>query len=287
MGQTISEQSSSSAGEVSLGVLLSELVCSARAYLADVLQPRTYVYSSHALCRPTPTALHTLRLTSCSFRAHSLPSPSNLTDFFASARNLTLANLGLPHPSTHLHSILVASAATLRSLTVSSLRDVTMPLWREAMGVLATKCTNLRELRLGTLLSEQLEALTLSLPLALATRKNNGAALSLLPLHSLTLTIPHLSLSLLLVLPASLASLIIRSPSQRSSADTSATARTMNIEQLEEEGQVVRMVETAFKAGVGRALERVVFGGAMRPEKVRQRLEAAVEGAGRRVRIEV
>ena len=224
--------------------------------------------------RPS-TALRRLKLSSSSFRAHSLPNPPTLPPFLAGITHLRLTNLGLPFPSTHLFA-LVEGAPNLESLTLSSLRDVHLTLFRQVLDLL-TQCSNLVNLRLGTLLSEQMEALTLRLPYS----DSPASALSRMPLLSLTLTIPHLTLPLLLCLPPSLQTLIIRSPSARQSKDTSATSFAMSIDQLEEEGTVLRMAETALGAEqAGKGLREVVWQGG-RAEKVKTRLTEALARAGR------
>lgn len=149
--------------------------------------------------------------------------------------------------------------------------------------MLVKQCGQIRELILGTLLTEQIEALGLSLPASSIT----DSALSLLPLHYLTFTLPHLSPTLLLALPSSLAILTIRFPSQRLSADTSATLRSVSIEQMEEEGEACRMVESALIGGAGRTLREIRWEGGFKPEKVRERLEGAVKRLGREIKVVV
>lgn len=149
--------------------------------------------------------------------------------------------------------------------------------------MLVEQCGRLRELRLGTLLTEQIEAFGLALPLT----STAASALSLLPLHSLTFTVPHLSPALLLSLPSSLSILTIRFPSHRVSADTSATWRSVSIEQMEEEGEACRMVEAALEGGSGRALSEIRWEGGFKTEKVMERLEGAVQRLARDTRVVV
>ncbi|GAA5890260.1 hypothetical protein JCM6882_008773 [Rhodosporidiobolus microsporus] len=183
----------------------------------------------------TGTVTH-LTLLSSSFRPNAHPSPPSLTPFLSSLTSLTLANLGLPAPATHLAALLEGCKTTLKHLAISSLRDVGRGEFRRAVAILARRddgdggrAPPLRSLMLGFLTDAQLDALTLPLlssPSSPSTSRSStptpsppslAPALSHLPLTHLTLTLPLPTLPLLLALPRSLLVLAIRPPYARSS----------------------------------------------------------------------
>lgn len=182
-------------------------------------------------------AVRHLTLLNSSFRSNSLPSPPTLAPFLSSLTHLTLANLGLPPPSTHLTDMLTLCAPTLHHLALSSLRDVDAREFRRALKVLVTDAPNLHTLMLGFLTDDQISALCLPLddsaastsllPTPPASPNLSGssspaprrAALSLLPsLHSLAFTLPLPTLQILLSLPPTLKRLTIRPPYARPSS---------------------------------------------------------------------
>ncbi|GAA5915529.1 hypothetical protein JCM5296_001751 [Sporobolomyces johnsonii] len=168
-------------------------------------------------------ALTHLSLLNSSFRPHSHVCPPSLPTFLTSLTHLTLSNLGLPSPSTHLTVLLQQPSHTLEYLAISSLRDVDLLQFRRVAQVLVSDCERLQTLVLGFLTDEQVEALCLPLvaaePGPLSTPRPRRPALSLLAhLTSLTFTLPHPSLLLLVALPPSLLTLTIRPPYGRSSS---------------------------------------------------------------------
>ena len=127
-----------------------------------------------------------LQLKSTTFRAHSLPFSPPLPYL----THLSLDNMGLPTPATHLQSLLAASPK-LTSLSISSLRDLTPALFTEALQVVQP---HLKILKIGSL-----------------TDKQDGVLPNLLSgfekLDSLDLTCPIPLLRHLNALPSSLRSL--------------------------------------------------------------------------------
>ncbi|GAA5890697.1 hypothetical protein JCM16303_006487, partial [Sporobolomyces ruberrimus] len=159
-----------------------------------------------------------LSLLNTSFRPHSLVNPPNLVSFTSSLTHLTLSNLGLPPPSTHLSTLISLASKTLKYLAISSIRDVESLEFHKTFSILATECPKLSTLVLGFLTDEQVE--TLSLPLLSSTTSCTPSTsypiLSRLSnLRSLTFTLPLPTLPLLLSLPPSLQTLSIRPPYSR------------------------------------------------------------------------
>lgn len=182
-----------------------------------------------------------MSLLNSSFSAHSLPSPPSLGPFLSSLTHLTLANVGLPAPSTHLTDMLALCTPHLEYLALSSLRDVDEREFQRALAVLVHGAHRLQSVKLGFLTDEQVRAMCAPLPLdtpALPTPppsptslSGSGApadpppaiapALSLLPsVTHLTFTLPLPSSPLLLSLPAPLQVLTIRPPYSRPSASS-------------------------------------------------------------------
>ncbi|GJN88404.1 hypothetical protein Rhopal_001370-T1 [Rhodotorula paludigena] len=174
-------------------------------------------------------------LLNSSFRPNSHPSPPSLAPFLASLTHLTLANVGLPPPSTHLTDILSLCAPHLEHLAISSLRDVDGSDFRRALAVLVHRGERLASLMLGFMTEDQLRAMVqpvlprpdtapaslLLTPSASPTASSPcpaapAPALSLLPaLTQLTFTLPLPTPALLLALPPSLSLLTIRPPYHR------------------------------------------------------------------------
>ncbi|GAA5929517.1 hypothetical protein JCM3775_002362 [Rhodotorula graminis] len=181
-------------------------------------------------------ALTHLSLLNSSFAAHSLPSPPTLVPFLSSLTHLTLANVGLPHPSTHLTDMLSICAPHLEFLALSSLRDVEERQFRRAMAVLVRQAGRLKSVKLGFLLDEQVRAMCAPLlveddaasfptpppsptspPAAAADPA--APALSLLPsVTHLSFTLPLPTSALLLALPTALEILTVRPPYSRPSS---------------------------------------------------------------------
>ncbi|BGP14042.1 hypothetical protein JCM10213v2_001980 [Rhodosporidiobolus nylandii] len=181
-----------------------------------------------------------LTLLNSSFRPNSHTCPPTLPTFLSGLTSLTLANLGLPPPSTHLTDLLTHCAPTLEHLALSSLRDVDLLEFRRACGVLARKCGKLSSLMLGFLTDEQVHAFCLPLlaaeeaggkgkqavtvahglptppasPIA-GSLSSLAPAIAHLPLTHLTFTLPLPSLPLILALPPTLRVLTIRPPYAR------------------------------------------------------------------------
>ncbi|GAA5876506.1 hypothetical protein JCM8547_009410 [Rhodosporidiobolus lusitaniae] len=161
----------------------------------------------------TGTLTHFTLLNS-SFRPNTSPSPPTLPLFLSSLTSLTLANVGLPPPSTHFTSLLSACSNTLTHLAISSLRDVHAKEFQAALRILSGEGSKLKRLTLGFLTDEQVYALCSTLP----SSSSPQPALSLLPLTSLLFTLPLPSLPLLLSLPPTLTHLTIRPPYCRPSS---------------------------------------------------------------------
>lgn len=132
--------------------------------------------------------------------------------------HLTLSNLGLPPPSTHLSVLLSHASPALKYLAISSIRDVEFQEFRQIFEILSSQCTKLSTLVLGFLTDEQVEALCLpSITTSSSSSSSPFPILSQLShLSSLTFTLPHPSLSLLLSIPPNLETLTIRPPYSRS-----------------------------------------------------------------------
>lgn len=142
-----------------------------------------------------------------------------------------MANVGLPHPSSHLTDMLRCCAPTLRYLAISSLRDIDAGEFRRAFEVLIERGTALETLVVGFLTEQQVSALQTATSArtsgsnssfnaaAAATSEEEGRPLlSRLPvLANLTFTLPLPTLPLLLALPPSLRKLTIRPPYARPS----------------------------------------------------------------------
>ncbi|GAA5996472.1 uncharacterized protein JCM10292_007632 [Rhodotorula paludigena] len=174
-------------------------------------------------------------LLNSSFRPNSHPSPPSLVPFLSSLTHLTLANVGLPPPSTHLTDILSLCAPHLEHLAISSLCDVDGSEFRRALAVLVHHGERLASLMLGFMTEDQLRAMVqpalprtdaapaslLLTPPASPTAFSpcpaaHAPALSLLPaLAHLTFTLPLPTPALLLALPPSLSLLTIRPPYHR------------------------------------------------------------------------
>ncbi|GAA6026836.1 hypothetical protein JCM8097_005897 [Rhodosporidiobolus ruineniae] len=180
-----------------------------------------------------------LTLLNSSFRPNSHTLPPSLPSFCRALRSLTLANLGLPPPSTHLTDLLQCAAPTLEKLAISSLRDVDPNEFARAVGVLVAKAGRLRSLMVGFLTDEQVQVLCLPLPSASSTTSSSSSSAAplgasstaLLPalarlatLTHLTFTLPLPSLPLLLSLPPSLLVLTIRPPYSSSSSSSSPSS---------------------------------------------------------------
>ncbi|KAK4053746.1 hypothetical protein OIV83_001402 [Microbotryomycetes sp. JL201] len=193
-------------------------------------------------------SLKSLRLVSCSFRAHALAEPENLSQFLQSVDSLHLSNLGLPEPSTHLAAIVQNSSSTLVSLALSSVRDPLPPLG----------------------------------PLP------HSPALTCLNVTRLTFTIPHVDLTLLSSLPNTLKTLNLRtSPSLSSvfSAQRSEAIGPVPIEQLEEESHVAYILSEALSMhsySSAPNLETVIWEGpAFRQAAMERKLRQGLDRAGR------
>ncbi|KAM0792237.1 hypothetical protein ACM66B_004932 [Microbotryomycetes sp. NB124-2] len=235
--------------------------------------------------------LTSLKLVSSSFRAHALAEPPSLPACLESVKSLHLSNLGLPEPSTHLAALVSNSASTLVSLSLSSVRDVGRVLFRRVLEILANDCPHLQELRLGALLSEQIECLASPLPLSNGEHLRRPAALACLPVTRLTFTIPHIDLTLLSALPNTLTTLTLRtSPGLSSvlstpiSSNVSSTGHVpirIPIEQLEEESHVAYMLSEALSSSALK-LETVVWEGpSCRRQAMERKLRQALDRAGR------
>ena len=163
-----------------------------------------------------PAALTHLTLLNSSFRPHSHTAPATLAPFLASLTHLTMANVGLPQPSSHLTDMLRCCAPTLRYLAISSLRDIDAGEFRRAFEVLIERGAALETLVVGFLTEQQVSALQTSSASAQTSGGNasfNAAAseeegrplLSRLPvLENLTFTLPLPPLPPLLAFPPSL-----------------------------------------------------------------------------------
>ncbi|GAA5860615.1 hypothetical protein JCM3774_006228 [Rhodotorula dairenensis] len=180
-------------------------------------------------------ALTHLTLLNSSFRPHSHTAPPNLAPFLAFLTHLTVANVGLPTPSSHLTEILRCCATTLRYLAISSLRDIDAVEFRRAFEILVDHGTALESLVIGFLTDEQTLALHSRAPRSSeagsysedddddendreATTALGPSLLSRLPvLANVTFTLPLPTLPLLLALPPSLRRLTIRPPYARPS----------------------------------------------------------------------
>ncbi|GAA5829539.1 hypothetical protein JCM11251_000197 [Rhodosporidiobolus azoricus] len=207
-----------------------------------------------------------LTLLNSSFRPNSHTSPPSLGPFLSSLTSLTLANLGLPPPTTHLTSLLSACAGTLQHLAVSSLRDVGRDEFRRAVAILAEANNKgrgrgpLKSLTLGFLTDAQLDALTLPLlsscsdtpssPLPVSLASSLAPSLSTLPLTHLTLTLPLPTLPLLFALPPSLTILTIRPPYSRSSSTLFGTDKASLLSALARVRAGRGRVETPLQSAV-------------------------------------
>ncbi|GAA5835611.1 hypothetical protein JCM9279_004594 [Rhodotorula babjevae] len=176
-------------------------------------------------------ALTHLSVLNSSFAAHALPSPPTLVPFLSSLTHLTLANVGLPHPSTHLTDMLSICAPHLEFLALSSLRDLDEREFRRSMTVLVRQAVRLKSVKLGFLLDEQVRAMCAPLlvehgapslptpppsPTSPHADDPSAPALSLLPsVTHLSFTLPLPTSSLLLALPHTLEILTVRPPYSR------------------------------------------------------------------------
>ena len=180
------------------------------------------------LCARDLAALTHLTLLNSSFRPHSHTAPATLAPFLGSLTHLTMANVGLPHPSSHMTDMLRCCAPTLRYLAISSLRDIDAGEFRRAFEVLIERGNALETLVVGFLTEQQVSALQTAT--SAQTSGNNAPfnaadseqearpLLSRLPvLANLTFTLPLPTLPLLLALPPSLRKLTIRPPYARPS----------------------------------------------------------------------
>ncbi|GAA6001142.1 hypothetical protein JCM10207_007429 [Rhodosporidiobolus poonsookiae] len=174
-----------------------------------------------------------LTLLNSSFHTNAHTCPSSLPSFLSALTHLTVANLGLPPPSTHLTDLLHHCAPTLEHLALSSLRDVDLAEFQRALATLVRPrpagAGKLRSLMLGFLTDAQVSALTLPLPPALDPTSASAARslaplLARLPVTHLTFTLPLPSLPLLLALPPTLRVLTIRPPYARARTSPSTAA---------------------------------------------------------------
>lgn len=170
-------------------------------------------------------ALRTLSISSTTFRAHSLPSSPHLALTLSSLTHLHLHNLGLPHPSTHLHHLL-SSSPSLTSLSLSLLPDLSGASLHAALNPATPR---LKSLRLGILTAPQLAAL----PAILTDFER---------LRSLALMVPCPRGIDFAAIPSSVEVLEIRRPKQRS---------------YEDEYDVVDAVVEGLQSGMGRGLKEL------------------------------
>ncbi|GAA5900613.1 uncharacterized protein JCM6883_002900 [Sporobolomyces salmoneus] len=183
----------------------------------DDLRPKHLISQNRALTH--------LSLLNSSFRPHSLVDPPNLSSFVSGLTHLTLSNLGLPPPSTHLSIILSHASRTIRYLAISSIRDVELVEFRKIFTILSQDCSKLSTLVLGFLTDEQVSALCLP---SLSSDSPYPVLSQLSALKSLTFTLPHPSLSLLLSIPPTLETLTIRPPYSRSSSSRPLIGHSKN-----------------------------------------------------------
>lgn len=113
----------------------------------------------HRIC--TDSSHHagaaSLSITSTTFKNHALTTSPDLATFLRSVTRLTLSNLGLPFPSTHVHQLLTYSSPNLTYLALSALRDLYSPALLLPLFALLRPpaAPNLRHLRLGAIDSRQ------------------------------------------------------------------------------------------------------------------------------------
>jgi hypothetical protein len=162
-------------------------------------------------------------------------NPPNLTNFLKNLTHLTISNLGLPNPSTHLSVLIKLAQPTLEYFAISSVRDVELREFRNLFKILSdSSCSRLSTLVLGFLTDEQVTALTL--PTLIEEEEPHHDQVEeedVLPvlsklsnLTSLTFTLPHPSIELLLSIPPSLETLTIRPPYSRSALPPSSSTIT-------------------------------------------------------------
>lgn len=216
-----------------------------------------------------------------------MPQCPTLAPFLRNATRLTLANLGLPPPSTHLDALLAACGghddhtphdvwSTLQHFAMSSLRDLSAPMLAHLLHsrLRPSVAPRLKSLKFGALLSDQITVL--------AGNGDGGSGLAeLTQLDELTFTTPHLSRQVLVNMPRSLLCLCVRTPAVARDATTSDSHSTsglrsattaLSIEQLEEEGSIVRMmIEALVQDRAGPNLREVRWEG----ERDRARLVAS------------
>jgi hypothetical protein len=168
-----------------------------------------------------------LSVLNSSFRPHALVDPPSLELAVSALTHLTLSNVGMPPPSTHLSTLVHLAAPTLTYLAVSSLRDVDLAEFRTALATLARECTSLDTLVLGFLTDEHVTALCLPPTTTSDGREQQYPVLSeLTRLENLTFTLPHPNLDLVLSIPATLSTLTVRQPYNRTVTTGTGTVVT-------------------------------------------------------------
>ncbi|GAA5845283.1 hypothetical protein JCM3766R1_000716 [Sporobolomyces carnicolor] len=173
--------------------------------------------------------LRRLELLNSSFRPHSLVEPPTLHLAVSNLTHLTLSNLGLPSPATHVTTIVKLAQSTLEYLAISSIRDLDQRQFRTLFATLARDDeSRLETLVLGFLTDPQVDALSMPRIDNDDDDDNRYPVLSRLGrLKHLTFTLPHPSLELVLSIPPNLEVLTIRPPYSRyaSSLTTASSSR--------------------------------------------------------------
>ncbi|GAA5941902.1 WD40 repeat domain-containing protein [Sporobolomyces koalae] len=161
------------------------------------------------------SGLKHLSMLNCSFRPNSLVQPPTLSTFVSSLTHLTVSNLGLPAPSTHLSTLLSLAQPTLKYLAVSSIRDVEFDEFQKCV-----RSLRVETLVLGFLTDAQIDALTRPLSTTPSTRP---ALSELTTIKRLTFTLPLPTRNLVLAIPPTVEKLSIRPPYSRARLSSSGS----------------------------------------------------------------
>lgn len=201
------------------------------------------------------TGATSLSITSTTFKNHALPSSPSLATFLRSVRHLTLANLGLPYPSTHVQHILSHCCHNLTYLALSALRDLHTPeLLLPLFALLGpASAPRLRHIRFGSLDSRQTDIIA-----------RESCLGSLTQVTKITWTFPLPTAELLAATPTSVTTLVLK---PRAGLGTDKEDRMQAMEE-----------EDAVSAALDKALKDGKLGGGMREI----RWEGG-KGAGRRL----
>ena len=219
------------------------------------------------------TGATSLSITSTTFKNHALTTSPDLATFVRSVRHLTLANLGLPFPSTHLHQIIIHCARNLEYLALSALRDLNSSELLVPLVALLRPASapRLRHLRFGSL--DKAQAALLALPECLP---------GLCQVVRLDWTFPFPTRDLLDATPAGVQVLVLKPRAGAQDADKEERMLRMG----EEDKVVAALMEVlgsgALARGGGRGVREVWWGGAAAAGR---RLGAAAAGDQVRIRL--